>query len=81
MDTGDILFQSTVPIENEDSFFTLSWKGMIGIAESQAKIIKQIEKGEEPIVRKITSVDEKTKYTHPTIFQYLHYKKKKKKVR
>ena len=81
VDTGDILFQSTVPIENEDSFFTLSWKGMIGIAESQAKIIKQIEKGEEPIVRKITSVDEKTNYTHPTIYQYLHYKKIQKKVR
>ncbi len=80
VDTGDILFQSTVPIDEGDSYFTLSWKGMVGIAENQAKIIKEIEKGSEPESRKVGEVDEKTNYTHPTLFQYLKYRKMQKGV-
>lgn len=81
VDTGDILHQSQVPIEKGDSYFTLSWKGMVGIAENQAKIIKAIESGSEPESRKVGEVNEKTNYTHPTIFQYLKYKKLQKGVR
>ncbi|WP_313580659.1 formyl transferase [Chishuiella sp.] len=81
VDTGDILHQDTVTIEKGDSFFTLSWKGMVGIAKAQAKIINKIDNGEELFARKISEVDEKTNYTHPTIFQYLEYKQKQKKVR
>lgn len=81
VDTGDILQQSQVQIEKGDSYFTLSWKGMIGIAENQAKIIKAIEAGSEPEFRKVGEVDEKTNYTHPTIFQYLKYRKLQKGVR
>lgn len=54
---------------------------MIGIAKGQAKIINQMDNGKEPFARKITEVDEKTNYTHPTIFQYLEYKRKQKIVR
>ncbi len=81
VDTGDILFQSTVPIEKEDSYFTLSWKGMVGIAENQAKVIKEMESGTEPTARKVGEVEERTNYTHPTIFQYLRYRKMQKRVR
>lgn len=81
VDTGDILCQSTVPIEKGDSYFTLSWKGMIGIAENQAKIIRQIQNGIDPISRKVSEVDESTNYTHPTIFQYLKYCSIQKEVR
>ena len=81
VDTGDILYQSLIPIENGDSYFTLSWKGMIGIAENQARIIKEMEAGIEPEARKVGEVDDSTNYTHPTIFQYLKYRKMQKKVR
>lgn len=81
VDTGDILFQSNIPIESEDSYFTLSWKGMVGIAENQAKIILQIQSGTEPTSTKVGDVDEKTNYTHPTIFQYLKYRNMQNKVR
>lgn len=75
VDTGDILHQSTVPIEKGDSYFTLSWKGMVGIAENQARIIKEMENGIEPEARKVGEVDESTNYNHPTIFQYLKYRR------
>lgn len=81
VDTGDILHQSTIPIEKGDSYFTLSWKGMIGIAKNQARIIKELEKGKEAESRKVGEVDESTNYTHPTIFQYLKYRKMQKGVR
>lgn len=81
VDTGDILHQSTVSIDKDDSYFTLSWKGMVGIAENQARIIKEMEAGLEPEARKLGEVDEKTNYTHPTIFQYLKYRKIQKGVR
>jgi folate-dependent phosphoribosylglycinamide formyltransferase PurN len=81
VDTGDILHQSTVPLEKGDSFFTLSWKGMVGIAENQAKLIKKMEEGLELESRKVGEVDESTNYNHPTIFQYLKYRRMQKKVR
>lgn len=81
VDTGDILHQSTIPIQKGDSYFTLSWKGMIGIAKNQARIIKEMENGIEPEARKVGNVDESTNYNHPTIFQYLKYRKKQKEVR
>lgn len=81
VDTGDILYQASVSTEEGDSYFTLSWKGMIGIAENQARIIKEIETREEPEARKVGEVDERTNYTHPTIFQYLKYRKMQKNVR
>ncbi|MDO4763452.1 MAG: formyltransferase family protein [Flavobacteriaceae bacterium] len=73
VDTGDILAQGRLNPEKNDSFFTMSWKGMVGIAEQQAKIIKKIENGEDLTVRKVGEVSEDTNYTHPTIFQYLKY--------
>ena len=81
VDTGDILHQNEVLIKKGDSYFTLSWKGMVGIAENQAKIIKTIEAGSEPESRQVGEVDESTNYTHPTIFQYLKYKNLQKAVR
>lgn len=81
VDTGDILYQSSVPIENGDSYFTLSWKGMVGIAENQARLIKEMESGLEPKSRKVGEVDDSTNYTHPTIFQYWKYRKIQKEVR
>jgi methionyl-tRNA formyltransferase len=81
VDTGDILHQSKVPIEKGDSYFTLSWKGMVGIAEKQARIIKEMEKGMEPTARKVGKVDESTNYNHPTIFQYWKYRKMQNDVR
>ena len=81
VDTGDILHQENIPIEEGGSYFTLSWKGMIGIAENQARIIKELEAGKEPEARKVGEVDEGTNYTHPTIFQYLKYRKMQKNVR
>lgn len=76
VDTGDILYQGKTSIEEGDSFITLSWKGMIGIAENQAKILKQIESGVEPEAKKVGEVTEETNYNHPTLFQYFKYNKK-----
>ena len=81
VDTGDILEQGKLEIEEGDSFFTMSWKGMVGIAEKQAEIIKKIENGEELNARKVENVTEESNYTHPTIFQYLKYIFKQKKLR
>lgn len=81
VDTGDIIAQNKIPIENGDSFFTMSWKGMIGIAEEQAIAIKKMEKGEELSVKKVENVTEDSNYTHPTIFQYLRYIFKQNKLR
>ena len=81
VDTGDILAQGKLEIEEGDSFFTMSWKGMVGIAEKQAEIIKKIENGEELNAKKVENVTEESNYTHPTIFQYLKYIFKQKKLR
>ncbi len=81
VDTGDIIFQGIVSPKPDDSYFTLSWKGMVGIAEDQAKTIKKMELEEDIPVRKITHVDEKTNYTHPTIFQYIKYRFKQNLIR
>lgn len=81
VDTGDVLYQSSIPIDKGDSFYTMSWKGMIGIAQNQARLIKEMEMGVEPKRKVSIIVDERTNYTHPTIFQYLKYKRIQKLLR
>lgn len=81
VDTGDIIHQENIPINKGDSYFTLSWKGMIGIAENQAKITLKLQNKESLEVKKVGKVSNKTNYTHPTIFQYIKYRFKQKLVR
>ncbi len=81
IDTGDIAFQGNIIPKKGDSYFTLSWKGMVQIAQNQAIIINKLQNGESIMRKKINKTDEKTNYTHPTIFQYIRYRIKQKKVR
>lgn len=81
IDTGDIAFQGNIIPVKDDSYFTLSWKGMIQIAQNQAKIINKLQNNQQVMRKKIITVNEKTNYTHPTIFQYIKYRIKQKQVR
>ena len=42
VDTGDIVAQERIPVEKGDSFMTLSWKGMIRIAQLQAAALEAV---------------------------------------
>lgn len=81
VDTGDIIFQGKIEPSQGDSYITLSWKGMVEICRHQIEIAKTLSTGMEVARRKIEHVDESTNYPHPTIWQYMGYRKKQKMVK
>jgi methionyl-tRNA formyltransferase len=72
VDTGDIVAQDRIPFERADSFFTLCWKGMIRLAEMQASILQDLDRGIE-IPRQRVSAPENTEFDNPKLSEYLRY--------
>jgi peptidoglycan/xylan/chitin deacetylase (PgdA/CDA1 family)/folate-dependent phosphoribosylglycinamide formyltransferase PurN len=73
VDTGDLIFQETIPIEKKDSFFTLGWKGMKRIAQAQAEIIKRMDEGDIVAGRPHKEIPAGSEYDVPGLTDYLSY--------
>lgn len=76
LDTGDLIRQEKISINEGDSFVTLGWKGMIKEAEMQAEVLSEFELGIEIPRLKHNSIPENSYYDVPTLSEYLSYRKK-----
>jgi hypothetical protein len=74
VDTGDIVAQERIPVEKGDSFMTLSWKGMIRIAELQATALNSLDQGQDLPRRKITDIPLDSEFDNPTFGEFLRYR-------
>ena len=74
VDTGDVVAQERLPIDPDDSFMTLAWKGMKRIAEMQADVLEAHDRG-RPIPRRPVTPPPGSQYDHPTLRQYLSYRR------
>lgn len=81
VDTGDLINQEKIKIEDGDSFVTLGWKGMIREADMQAKVICEYEDGIDIPKLRHDAIPEDSYYDVPTLFEYLKYRKKQKVAR
>jgi folate-dependent phosphoribosylglycinamide formyltransferase PurN len=81
VDTGDLIKQEKIKIEDGDSFVTLGWKGMIKEADMQAKVIREYQDGIAIPRIKYDSIPEDSYYDVPTLFEYLRYRKTQKGTR
>jgi folate-dependent phosphoribosylglycinamide formyltransferase PurN len=80
VDTGDVVAQERIPVEKGDSFVTLSWKGMIRIAQLQAQTLQNLDAGIELPRRKIT-VTPDSEFDNPTLGEFLRYRMRQQLVR
>lgn len=81
VDTGDIVAQRRLPIEEGDSFVTLGWKGMITTAEMQAQVLADFDAGVAIPRRPVDHVPENSEFDNPTLGEYLTYKSRQHAVR
>ncbi|WP_158594508.1 formyltransferase family protein [Aquimarina sp. AD1] len=81
VDTGDLISQGIINIEEGDSYITLGWKGMIEIAKQQIRVLKKVNRGIELPRTKHIEIPENSYYSHPTIFNYIKYRFSGNKVR
>lgn len=81
VDTGDLIKQEKIPIEEGDSYVTLGWKGMIKAAEMQASVIREYDEGTPIPKMKHETIAEDSIFDVPTLFEYLQYRKIQKAVR
>ena len=72
VDTGEIVAQDKIEIERGDSFFSLSWKAMIRLAEMQATVLQDFDRGIE-IPRKRISPPPNSEFDNPRFSEYLQY--------
>lgn len=80
VDTGEIVAQERIPVEDGDSFMTLAWKGMIRIAELQAEVLQKLEEGQE-LPRKKVVAPPGSEFDNPTLGEYLRYRMRQQRVR
>ena len=72
IDTGDILYQTTIKITEEDNFNTYPYLQVLEAIPLMLKALDDIIKG---TVKIISRKDLESKlWTHPTIFEYLQYR-------
>jgi folate-dependent phosphoribosylglycinamide formyltransferase PurN len=81
VDTGDVIAQGRLDLEPGDSFDTLDWRGMLCIAEEQARLIKQLDEGHQIPRRPYGSVNSNTLYWHPTLLEFIQYRLRQQRVR
>jgi folate-dependent phosphoribosylglycinamide formyltransferase PurN len=80
VDTGDVVTQERLPVEKGDSFRTLSWKGMIRIAELQAEVLNRLDDGRQLPRRQIVASPE-SEFDNPTLGQFVRYRLRQSMVR
>lgn len=74
VDSGDLIYQGKIIPEKDDSYLTLSWKGMASIATNISRIIAETDRIEDIPRIKNCNLSEDTIFYHPTIFNYLIYR-------
>jgi len=80
VDTGDIVAQDRIPIDDDDSFITLSWKGMKRTAELQAEAIADLDRG-IPLARRSVTIPANTEFDNPRLGEFLRYRLRQQRVR
>jgi folate-dependent phosphoribosylglycinamide formyltransferase PurN len=75
VDTGDVIDQGHIEINARDSYVTLSWRGMIKTCASQIAALKKYEFGEQVPRMPHHFIPENSNYGHPSIFDYIKYRK------
>jgi folate-dependent phosphoribosylglycinamide formyltransferase PurN len=80
VDTGDVIVQERIPVEKGDSFITLSWKGMVRIAQLQAETLLRLDKGEPLQPRKVVPPPA-SEFDNPTLLEFFRYRRKQQLVR
>lgn len=81
VDTGDLIDQELIEINDNDSFVTLGWKGMIQAAEMQSKVILDYENGIDIPRQKFILIPANSYFDVPTFLDYIKYRFKQNKVR
>ncbi|UEM18693.1 hypothetical protein JL100_016410 [Skermanella mucosa] len=81
VDTGDVIVQGRIVATAEDSFYTLSWKAMIEIANSQAQVILDHERGVPVERHPHTHIPEDSLFGFPTMTDYIRYRRNQQLVR
>jgi folate-dependent phosphoribosylglycinamide formyltransferase PurN len=80
VDTGDVVAQERISVERGDSFITLSWKGMVRIAQLQAETLQRLDRGEDLPRRKVTAPPA-SEFDNPTLGEFLRYRMRQQLVR
>jgi methionyl-tRNA formyltransferase len=76
VDSGDIIYQGKIKIDENDSYITAGWKGMELIALKQIEVIFSFNKGIDIPRIPINEIPDNSNYGHPTILQYFSFRRK-----
>lgn len=74
VDTGDVIVQGRLQIEERDSFMSLNWRGMKQIAKAQAETILQYDRTGDVTRTPHGTVDEDSNFSLPGLSDYVRYR-------
>ena len=73
VDTGDVIVQGRLHIQERDSFMSLNWRGMKQIAKAQAESILQYDRTGVVTRSPHETVDEGSNFSLPKLSDYVRY--------
>jgi hypothetical protein len=81
VDTGDIAAQDRIEVEEGDTYFSLGWRAMKRVAELQAELLLEYDRG-IPVPRSPHEmIPQGSEYPVPTLAQYVRYRKRQRLAR
>lgn len=81
VDTGDLITQGRLQLAPTDSFTTLDWRGMVSIAEEQARLINQFDDGQAIPRHPYRQIEVNTLYWYPRLEEFISYRLRQRRVR
>lgn len=80
VDTGDVIAQGRMDLEQGDSFVSIDWRAMLCIAKEQARLIERFDNGDEIPRQPHGRIDTDTLYWHPTLLEFIRYRRRQQRV-
>ena len=81
VDTGDLIFQDQLNILENESYMSISWRGMKEISKKQVELLEKYEKEKEIIKKKHDKITKESEYPVPGLTHYIRYLRIQKNVR
>lgn len=73
VDTGDLIFQEKLSVSEDETYMSISWRGMKKIAKKQVEVLEKYERERKILKKKHHKIIKESEYPVPGLSHYIRY--------